>query len=268
MKISIITINYNDAKGLERTISSVISSKTDNIEYLVVDGGSKDESVSIIDKYKEHIDFWVSEPDNGIYNAMNKGIKAASGDYIMFINSGDLITDHKKFKELLTVKYSEDIIYFNLEIANTTDNNRFIKTYPAIPDFKYFAEDSLSHTGTLIKKERLSEYGYYNEHLKIVADWAFYLDSILKNKCTYRYVDGCFARFYLGGLSSNPANLKKLWEEKSEHIKNNYPLFFTMYQDWMQKKAELYKLKSSITVRTARKIGLLKWLNDFSNFTQ
>lgn len=267
MKVSIITINYNDAKGLEKTIGSVISSKTENIEYLVIDGGSKDESVSIIDKYKEHIDFWVSEPDNGIYHAMNKGIKSASGDYIVFINSGDLITDHKKFQELLMVEYSEDIVYFNLEIANTTDNKHFIKTYPAKPDFKYFAEDSLSHTGTLIKKEKLVDYGYYNENLKIVADWAFYLDNIMTNNCTYRYIDECFARFYLGGLSSNPANLKKLWEEKAEHIKRNYPFLFSMYRDWMQKKTELYKLKTSITVRTARKFGLLKWLDDFSNFT-
>lgn len=267
MKISIITINYNDAKSLERTIASVISSKTDNTEYLIIDGGSIDDSASIIDKYKEHIDFWVSEPDNGIYHAMNKGIKTASGDYIVFINSGDMITDHKKFKELLMVEYSEDIVYFNLEIANTTDNNHFIKTYPAKPDFKYFAEDSLSHTGTLIKKEKLVDYGYYNENLKIVADWAFYFDSILTNKCTYRYIDECFARFYLGGLSSNPDNLKKLWEEKAEHIKRNYPFLFSMYRDWMQKKTELYKLKTSLTVRTARKFGLLKWLKDFSNFT-
>lgn len=267
MRVSIITINYNDAKGLERTIGSVISSKTENIEYLVIDGGSKDESVSIIDKYKEHIDFWVSEPDNGIYHAMNKGIKTASGDYIVFINSGDMITDYKKFQELLTVEYSEDIVYFNLEIANTTDNNHFIKTYPAKPDFKYFAEDSLSHTGTLIKKEKLTDYGYYNENLKIVADWAFYLDSMLTNTCTYRYIDECFARFYLGGLSSNPSNLKKLWEEKAEHIKRNYPFLFSMYRDWMQKKTELYKLKTSLPVRTARKFGLLKWLKDFSNFT-
>ena len=89
MKLSIITVNYNDAKGLERTIKSVISQSYHDFEFIVIDGGSSDESQDIIQKYERHIDYWVSEPDGGIYQGMNKGLRQAKGDYVNFMNSGD-----------------------------------------------------------------------------------------------------------------------------------------------------------------------------------
>ena len=89
MKLSIITVNYNDAKGLERTIKSVISQSYQDFEFIIIDGGSSDGSLDIIKKYERHIDYWVSEPDGGIYQGMNIGLRQAKGDYVNFMNSGD-----------------------------------------------------------------------------------------------------------------------------------------------------------------------------------
>ena len=89
MKYSIITINYNHIEGLKRTIDSVISQTSSNYEYIIIDGGSTDGSVNIIKEYKEHLVYWISEKDNGVYHAMNKGVAQAQGDYCIFMNSGD-----------------------------------------------------------------------------------------------------------------------------------------------------------------------------------
>ena len=89
MKLTVVTINYNNCKGLEKTLRSVTSQLTPEVEYVVIDGGSTDGSVDLIKRYEKNISFWVSEPDKGIYNAMNKGIAHAKGEYINFMNSGD-----------------------------------------------------------------------------------------------------------------------------------------------------------------------------------
>lgn len=93
MKLSIITINYNNREGLRKTIESVVAQTTREFEYIVIDGGSTDGSVDVIKEFSDYIDYWVSEPDKGIYNAMNKGVKVAHGDYCQFLNSGDWLYD-------------------------------------------------------------------------------------------------------------------------------------------------------------------------------
>ncbi len=90
MKLSIITVNLNNKDGLQKTIDSVISQTFKDFEWIVIDGGSTDGSKELIEKYSDYISYWVSEPDKGIYNAMNKGIKVAKGDYLEFLNSGDI----------------------------------------------------------------------------------------------------------------------------------------------------------------------------------
>lgn len=258
MKLSIITINYNNASELERTIESVVTNKTADIEYIVVDGGSTDTSIDIIHHYKDGIDQWMSEPDKGIYNAMNKGIKMAKGEYVMFVNSGDTLFETIDFNKILSRINGEDIIYHNLEIAE--ENTTYIKNYPADLSFKYFAEDSLPHLGTLIKRDLFERYGFYNEDFKIVADWAFFMDCVFLHSCSYKYIDDCFSTFYLGGISSQPHNFSLLMSEKDKHIAGNYPNYSSLYLDWKKKKDELYKLKNSTSVRYLKRIGFLKWL--------
>lgn len=163
MKVSIVTINYNNAAGLEKTINSVISNDLYDIEYIVIDGNSTDGSVDVIKKYESKINFWISESDSGIYNAMNKGIRQATGQYILFVNSGDVIKEDFDLQSIISQITGEDIVYFDMEIADSLSKTSYIKQYPSNPDFKYFAEDTLPHTASFIKKELLVKYGYYSE---------------------------------------------------------------------------------------------------------
>lgn len=259
MKLSIITINYNDAKGLEKTLHSIIPHKVEGMELIVIDGGSSDMSIDVINHHKSSIDYFESKSDKGIYNAMNKGIAKAKGKYVMFVNSGDDLMPTVDFGKLIERTSSDiDIIYHNLQIVE--ENRSYIKTYPNKLDFKYFVEDSLPHTGTLIKKELMEKHGLYNENLKIVSDWAFFMDCILLHNSTYTYYNECFASFYFGGISSLPQNFSILMAEREEHIAKQYPLYNSVYEDWRKKGEELYKLKSSKSVKILKKLGFLKWL--------
>ena len=118
MKLSIITINYNNAVGLEKTINSVLNQTYKSIEYILIDGNSMDESKLIIDKYKAHIHYWVSEFDSGIYNAMNKGIKAATGEYILFLNSGDILCNSHVLDDVIKQGLDCDFVYGNVNLGS------------------------------------------------------------------------------------------------------------------------------------------------------
>ena len=109
MRFSIITINFNHADGLENTIQSVINQTCHDYEFIIIDGGSSDGSVDVIRKYKENINYWVSEPDGGIFPAMNKGTRQAHGDYCIYMNSGDTFYDNNVLEKVKTCNYTEDI---------------------------------------------------------------------------------------------------------------------------------------------------------------
>lgn len=260
MILSIITINFNNAYGLKKTIESIIPHTHEEIEYIVIDGASADNSIDIIQQYSDKIDHWVSEPDFGIYNAMNKGIRQAKGEYVLFINSGDTIQSGIEINEILKQLTGEDIIYYNLEIVDTVSGMGYIKEYPDSPDFKYFMEDTLPHTASFIKKKMLVEYGYYSEKMKIVSDWAFYTDCVCLKGCTYKHINDCFSTFYLDGVSSDQNNRQALLAERADHVRSVYPLYYSLYTEWLDKKDELYRLKTSASVRFLKKIGFLKWL--------
>ncbi|GAB6009249.1 glycosyltransferase family 2 protein [Dysgonomonas reticulitermitis] len=260
MKLSIITINYNNLSGLKRTVESIIPHHRGDMEYLVIDGGSTDGSADIIKKNGDKINYWVSEPDSGIYNAMNKGIRQAKGEYILFINSGDTIRPNANIKFITSQLTGEDIIFFDLEIADPIAGNNYIKKYPDQPDFKYFVEDTLPHPGSFIRKELLESYGFYSENFKIVADWAFFMDAICIGKSTYKHIDSHFSTFYLDGISSDDKNRQLLFDERNTHIQKTYPIFYSFYKEWSDTKTELYKLKASVSIRYLKKLGFLKWL--------
>lgn len=260
MKLSIITINYNNALGLERTIKSIISHKTDKWEYIVIDGNSSDESINIIKNHDQKIDYWVSEPDSGIYNGMNKGIRKATGEYLLFINSGDTIHSKANLNDIIAGLIEEDIVYYDLEILDDVTNESYIKIYPNKPDFKYFLEDTLPHTASFIKRQLLVDYGYYSEKKRITSDWAFFMDAVCQRKCTIKHINDYFSTFYLDGISSDDKNKQLLLDERDTHISNAYSMYYSLYRDWMDKRMELYKLKSSFSVKTLKKIGFLQWL--------
>ena len=127
-KFSIITINYNNLEGLKRTVESVVNQTWQEFEYIVIDGGSTDGSAVYIESQKDKFDYWVSEPDKGIYNAMNKGIKVATGEYLLFLNSGDELIDIEALNKNHFHLEEMDLIYFDINVIS--DTTSFIKKYP------------------------------------------------------------------------------------------------------------------------------------------
>lgn len=210
MKLSIITINFNNAIGLKKTIESVVNQTSNDFEYIVIDGGSNDGSVDIIKHYESKINYWISEPDNGIYHAMNKGIKAAKGEYCQFLNSGDCLV-----KEDVTEKMLDNMPDTSILIGNMLKvlPNGKILTDRSIsnekPTFLTFYRGTLNHSPAYIRRNLFDQYGYYDESLKIVSDWKWYLIAVgLQNEeVLYKNID--ISVFDMNGISSQEIDLLK-----------------------------------------------------------
>ncbi|WP_316632868.1 glycosyltransferase family 2 protein [uncultured Flavobacterium sp.] len=207
--LSIITINYNNDKGLESTIQSVISQTYQDFEYLIIDGGSTDESVVYIESQSNKIDYWVSEPDNGIYSAMNKGIAKANGEYLLFLNSGDTLNGSNALKKFIEHQdFQGDIIYgdYKFEIGG--------KVYPDNLSPLFFIRTSLPHQSTFFKREVFDIMGFYDERYKIVADRAFYIKCFLSNQFVFKHISYPLTVFDLSGVSNDPLHKEKQFFRK------------------------------------------------------
>lgn len=239
MKLSIITINYNDAPGLERTIRSVINQDFDNFEYIVIDGGSTDGSYNVIQQFDDKITYWVSEPDSGIYNAMNKGIKRAKGEYILFLNSGDYLYNETVLTNVFKKEIDTDLIYGDLHRI-FPDGNSDITYMPDNVDITYILGHTLGHPATFIRRCLFDKYGYYREDLKIISDWAFFLKIIAFGRITLRHIPIVITTFTMDGISNNPENqhiieqetdkiLKEYFSTELLEICNNYNKYYSFY---------------------------------------
>jgi glycosyltransferase involved in cell wall biosynthesis len=202
MKISVITVNYNHGNLLEATIKSVVEQSYSDIEFIVIDGGSTDESVSIIKRYSENIAYWVSEPDKGIYHAMNKGIGKATGDYCIFLNSGDSFYEDNMVANAIPY-LNTDIICGNVMLAFSSSLE--LRKAPLKLDTLFFMQRrSICHQALFIKTELLKQRPY-DETLKIVGDWEQLLYEIIVNHKTYKTIDVIICRYSMDGVSSNAA---------------------------------------------------------------
>ncbi|MEL0455963.1 glycosyltransferase family 2 protein [Flavobacteriaceae bacterium SZ-1-7] len=253
-KISIITVNYNNLEGLKKTVDSIKNQTYNEFEYLVIDGASTDGSAEFIENNKNNFDYYISEPDNGVYQAMNKGIKAANGEYLLFLNSGDHFFDNDVLKENIQFLGDDNITFFNLQVIE--NNKTFIKEYPDTLSFSYFMEDTLPHPATFIKREVFQKIGMYKEDFKIVSDWKFFLDAICKFNVSYKYVSKPLSTFYIGGMSSNPENRILKQSEKKEVLKD-YTVYAQDLEDVIAYRKTLNNLRSSRTIKLLVKLGLL-----------
>lgn len=241
-KISIITINYNNAVGLNKTIQSVINQTYKNIEYIIIDGLSIDDSIIVIKKYLSYITYWVTEKDEGVFYAQNKGIKNATGDYILVLNSGDELENTKVVETIFNTNITQDIIYGNMVVI---DHNN-CKTYAKMPQnitFKHMMFDTIWHPVSFIKKDFFQKVGLYNTNYTIVADYHWFLNAIFNNNATLKYFDLPISNFYLGGLSSLPINAEKL---KQERLIAQLNIFGNTKVDAYYKKTNKLTLKNII----------------------
>lgn len=215
MKLSIITINYNNKAGLQRTIDSVICQTWHDFEWIVIDGGSTDGSKQLIEQYQSHFAYWCSEPDNGVYHAMNKGITHAKGEYLLFLNSGDALYDDNVLQKVDDVHSSADIISGQ---AVRMDTNELLRHYDKNLLMQLY-HDTLNHQATLIKRDLFKD-TCYDENLKIVSDWKFWLEAILWKKASVDVVDIIVTKQDMTGISSDQ---KKEYEERERVLQQLMP---------------------------------------------
>lgn len=218
LKISIITINFNNKKGLERTIESVLQQTYQNIQYIVIDGNSTDGSKDVIEKYKDRISYWVSEPDSGIYNAMNKGGMKAAGDYLLFLNSGDTLYNENVIEYMAHQFGNVDIvmgyIYSELEKKVCYDDVKFPLTF-----LDFYKSCPIPHPASFIKRD-LYKSLLYDESLRIVSDWKFFLQAVIFKNCSCKMIPYVVTSFEDGGLSSNNVLCK---EERNKVLSELFP---------------------------------------------
>ena len=228
MKLSIITINYNNSEGLSKTLQSVKSQRTsgsNDYEYIIVDGASDDGSVELINDFGELVDKWISEPDGGIYNAMNKGVAMAHGDYCLFLNSGDNFHDDSALERIMNHPFKADIVL--TDVMNYDEKGKcFPYKAPSNITLRRILQMGIHHAGSLIKTELMRRHPY-REDLKILSDRDFFIKSIIFDNVSYEVFPQVICDFEYGGASSN----KQLVFEEREKILESYfpPRFIEEY---------------------------------------
>ena len=221
MKLSIVTINYNNAEGLRRTLDSVASQTYRDIEHIIIDGGSSDGSVDEIKEYVaanpkkdpfcKHTINWVSEPDTGIYNAMNKGIRKATGAYVQILNSGDVYAATDVVERMVTeIEKAEypDLLYGNMIKKDFAKGKIIGKSGEVECSLRQYYSGTINHDCCYIRRDLFDAYGLYDENLKIVSDWKWFLQAIGLGKVTPRYVDIDVTIFDASGISETNLELR------------------------------------------------------------
>lgn len=278
MKLSIITINYNNAKGLLKTLASVASQTFRDFEHIIVDGGSTDGSVEIIREYADNEAIrqenskadkqalspnhlitsspitWISEPDKGIYNAMNKGIEIALGkrmvnpfnrsefvedknegirianaEYLLFLNSGDYLVDEFTIDKVFEEANDVDIIYgdrINVYADGAILNQA---SYPDKITGNFLRKGMISHQASFIKSDLFVKYGLYREDLKYASDWEFFLKTFLLYNCTYQHIHQYVVYYDRTGISSTIANNFEMLTERNAVFSETLPAFTEDY---------------------------------------
>lgn len=237
MKLSIITINYNNKAGLEKTIESVMSQTWRDFEWIIIDGGSTDGTKEVIEELAKNpdanISCWCSEPDKGIYNAMNKGIAKANGEYLNFMNSGDCYASSTTLSEVFSPKPQEDIVVGK---AIRQDNGEEMQVHKSnSSNIQKLIERSLPHQACFIKTS-LQKQCLYDEKLKIVSDWKFLIYSVLYFNASIYFIPNIVAVMDVTGISTNNYDLVK--KERLQVLDNIVPpIVLTELYD-------LYRLRS------------------------
>lgn len=251
-KISIITICYNE-KDVEKTCQSIVNQSFQDFEWVVIDGGSDQWCLDILEKYKYRMDYFVSEKDNGIYNAMNKGILASHGEYLNFMNAGDCFYNPQVLQKLMDENClsGEDIIYGKLKIKQKW----CLKTYPKKIPFGWLKDHTLPHQSSFIKKDLFMNFGLYNEKYKIVSDWEKWIEFIDMNHCSYRYVPFVIALHSSEGISSIRSD--RHCQERAEVLNKYYHLNLSV-DDVKNAKTKVYLCKFLYLLKIEQKSDQIK----------
>ncbi|MBD2700679.1 glycosyltransferase [Spirosoma sp. BT702] len=240
VNLSIITINLNNVTGLKKTIESVVNQTYSSFEFIVIDGGSSDGSVQLLEQYAEHIHHPISESDNGIYHAMNKGIQLATGSYCLFLNSGDWLADANVVESVFSENPQADIVSGDIYFYdNQLGQVKWLVPSPHYVTARTFFSGMLPHQATFIKRSLFNSLGLYNEQLKIASDWLFFLEALLVKHHTYQHYKGVVAYFNMDGISCSPETNSLPRREQRSILQQKYPLFLADYEyfDTLEKQS-------------------------------
>lgn len=232
MKLSIITINYNNLQGLEKTYQSVVSQTWQEFEWIVIDGGSTDGSKELLEEHQDKFSYWVSEPDKGIYNAMNKGIGFAIGERVLFLNSGDFFVNDSVLDNVFKQISDADVVYGNVIIRNN-DGTALTTSSPNIVSLQYLSTASLPHQATFYKRTIFSKY-IFQESYTIISDWLLSWQLLLDG-FSFSYFDCIVAEYNTEGISSKQREKGEM--ERIDAIEKYTP-------DYLQSIVSFYRMYS------------------------
>ncbi|CAA6814169.1 MAG: Glycosyl transferase [uncultured Campylobacterales bacterium] len=227
--ISIITVVYNDKVGIKRTIKSVLNQTYKNIEYVIVDGNSNDGTLDIIKKYQDSIDFWMSENDEGIYDAMNKGIQSAKGDFIQFLNAGDIFYEDDSLLKLVSTIDEKEKVYFG---RAHTYNKDVAWVFPSVENTSsWLSRGNLPNHQAMLFPKNFYENNFYNLSYKISSDKDYKIRAYKKVK--FSFCDIVFVKFELDGVSNQYRKIKNVTKIMKENflINKSHKLYKNMILD-------------------------------------
>lgn len=248
MILSIITINRNNSTGLEKTMRSVVSQSFMDFEYIIIDGASTDKSVDVIKKFElgfVHLR-WVSEPDKGIYNAMNKGLSMAKGEYVQILNSGDCLASENITAQMLAAlekRGKPSMLYGNM-VKCFPDGHRIVDRSFCGSEITMLGMylGTLNHDPVYVRRDLFEKYGYYDESLMIVSDWKWYMNAIIFGGEKPQYVDLSVTLFDMTGISE--VNLGLRDSEKRQELEKLLPQpILVDYDNWYFPIEQMGRLK-------------------------
>jgi glycosyltransferase involved in cell wall biosynthesis len=229
-QLSIITINYNDALGLKKTMKSLEEQTWNEFEHIIVDGNSSDDSLDVIKSFHYDNLKYISEPDSGIYNAMNKGIKMSKGKYLLFLNSGDFL-ENENVLETLSQYLNNNFSILAGNIIFDEVKGKRLREHPEEISFSYLVGNSISHPSTFIRRNLFAKYGKYDESFNIVADWAFFLKVLGLNNESFFKIPETITVFDTKGISSKKENLANVYKEREKVLAQYFPRIFNNEND-------------------------------------
>jgi len=231
MKLSIITINFNNGAGLLRTIESVFSQTFSDYEFIIIDGGSSDESASHIAQHSDRIAYWVSEPDGGVFNAMNKGVKVSNGEYLLMLNSGDVLLNSQVLQDVFESVEEGNYKLIYGDVFRESEGKVFTESvFPDKLTMRFFRHGSISHQATFIHRDCHEMAGLYREDCLFSADRVLLMTLVCKYGVPSFHFNKAIAICNADGLTCQPSNFPAMDHEFKLMFRNYFPAFAEEYE--------------------------------------
>jgi len=238
-------------------MASVLAQKGVDLEYIVIDGGSTDGSQEVMKMHGDRLAYAISEPDSGVYNAMNKGLEKAKGEYVLFLNSGDRLVSHDTLEKLEPYLNGIDLVYGRIRYEKA-DGFFDANYYPETLSLYYLYHHYIPHPATFIRRRLFETAGYYDEKYSICADWVFFLKALGIYRASYRYAHQIVTIYDTQGISAQPENQAKIRNERIQALHELFPLFAKDFLADVELREQIASLRKNKVIRLLNKLGLLK----------